>query len=73
MVLTAWAEGIGSNWVGFHGLDAVKPLLGIPEGLDVLAILPFGYPAQKLGKGNKNRKQLSEVACRESFDKPFEE
>lgn len=71
MLLTAWAEGIGSNWVGFHGLDAVKPLLGIPAELDVLAILPFGYPAQKAGKGKKKRKLLSEVASRERYGQPF--
>src|ERR1051326_6066530 len=43
MILTAWAEGVGSNWVGFMGLDDVKPILGIPNDLDVLAIIPFGY------------------------------
>ena len=30
MVLTAWEEGIGSNWAGCLGMTAVKPLLGIP-------------------------------------------
>src|ERR1700716_2514975 len=24
MVLVAWAEGVGSNWTGFGGLDAVR-------------------------------------------------
>ena len=24
MMLAAWAEGIGSNWVGFHGLEATR-------------------------------------------------
>ena len=71
MLLTAWTEGIGSNWVGFHGLYAVKPLLGISSELDVLAILPFGYPAQKVGKGKKKRKLLSEVASRERYGQPF--
>src|SRR5437868_2264125 len=31
MMLTAWADGVGSNWVGFSNLEAVKPLLGIPD------------------------------------------
>jgi nitroreductase len=30
MMLTAWSERIGSNWVGFMGLTEIKPLLGIP-------------------------------------------
>src|SRR3989475_13308372 len=72
MILTAWSDGVGSNWVGFLGLTEVKPLLGIPDDLDVLAILPFGYPAQALGRGRKRRKPLSTVAHRERFGHPFE-
>ena len=71
MMLTAWAEGIGSNWVGFHGLEAVKPLLNIPDELEVIAILPFGYPAKAVGQGKKQRKPLAEVAHRERFGQPF--
>ena len=72
MLLTAWADGVGSNWVGFGGLDNVKPLLDIPAGLDVLAILPFGYPARLVGRGKKQRKPLREVAHLERFGRPFE-
>ena len=71
MMLTAWGEGVGSNWVGPGGLDKVKPLLGIPDELDVAAILPFGYPAQPVGQGKKKRKPLGEVAHRERFGQPF--
>ena len=72
MILTAWSEGIASNWVGFLGLTEVKSLLGIPDELAVLAILPFGYPAQVHNQGKKQRKLLSEVAHRERFAQPFE-
>lgn len=71
MVLAAWAEGVGSNWVGFQGMDEVKMLLGIPAALDVLAILPFGYPAQAGGRGKKKRKSLAQVAHRERFGQPL--
>lgn len=68
MVLTAWSEGVGSNWVGFVGmLDGVKPLLGIPQELEVLAVLPFGYPAQAIGQGSKRRKPFSQVVRWEQF------
>jgi len=70
MVLTAWSEGVGSNWVGFMGLEDVKPLFGIPDDLDVLAIVPFGYPPRSI-KGKKNRKPLSEVAHYGRFGQPF--
>jgi nitroreductase len=73
MMLTAWAEGVGSNWVGFMGPAEVKPLLGIPDELDVLAIIPFGFPARPVGRGKKNRKPLSEVAHLERFGQPFPE
>ena len=72
MMLTAWSEGVGSNWVGFMGLTEIKPLVGIPEDLDVLAIIPFGYPARPVGKGKKNRKPLSEVVHLERFGQPFQ-
>lgn len=72
MMLTAWEAGIGSNWVGFQGLEEVKPLLGIPDHLDILAIIPFGYPAQAVGRGKKKRKTLAEVAHRERFGQPLE-
>ena len=72
MILTAWSHGVASNWVGFHRLDAVKPLLGIPDNLDVLAIVPFGYPAKAEGAGKKNRKPLGEVVSRERFDQPYQ-
>ena len=71
MVLTAWAEGVGANWVGFQGMQALKPLLNIPDDVEVLAILPFGYPAQPVGQGKKKRKPLGEVAHRERFGQPF--
>lgn len=71
MILTAWSEGVGSNWVGFQGMTGVKTLLSVPETLDVLAVLSFGYPAKAIGQGKKERKPLEEVAHRERFGQPF--
>lgn len=71
MILAAWSRGVASNWVGFHGLDAIKPVLGIPDEIDVLAIVPFGYPAQATGAGHKKRKPLGEIAHLERFGQPY--
>ena len=71
MMLTAWSHDAGSNWADFYHLDAVKAPLGIPDDVDVLAILPFGYPAQKIGAGKKNRKPLGEVFFSERFGQPI--
>ncbi len=72
MLLTAWADGVGSNWVGFGGLEKVNAVLDIPTNVDVLAILPFGYPARPVGRGKKQRKPLREVGHLERYGRPFE-
>lgn len=71
MMLTAWAEGVGSNWVGVSAPGEVKALLGVTDDLEVYAIIPFGYPAQAVGKGKKKRKPLAEVAHRDRLGQPF--
>lgn len=72
MLMTAWADGLGSNWVGFAPMTEVGALLNVPENMEVLALLPIGYPAQAVGQGKKQRKDLSEIAHRERFGRPFE-
>jgi len=72
MVLTAWSEGIGSNWAGFRNLEGANPVLGIPDNLEVLCIVPFGYPARPVGKGKKQRKPFAHVVSRNRFGQPFE-
>jgi nitroreductase len=72
MVLTAWSQGIGSNWVGFDGmLSQINSLLGIPTEINILAILPFGYAVTAGGKGLKKRKPLGQVAHSEHWGQPF--
>jgi len=71
MLITAWAEGIGSNWVGYIGMKGINEFLNIPDNLDVLAILPFGYPVKQLGQGKKKRKALSEVASHGKYGSPL--
>jgi nitroreductase len=70
MILTAWADGVGSNWTGFGGLEGVRKAVGLPEEYEVLAVVPFGYPARPV-KGVKKRKPLAEVASAERFGSPF--
>jgi nitroreductase len=71
MILVAWAEGVGSNWTGFGGLDRVAVQVGLPDTFEALAVVPFGYPKRKLGKGKKKRKSLTEVASAERFGTPL--
>lgn len=71
MILTAWSEGLGSNWVGFVGMSEPKSLLGVPDDFDLLAIVPFGYPVNPAGRGKKERKSLAEIASRERYGRPM--
>ncbi len=71
MVLVAWEQGVGSNWVGFNNLDSLKAMLGIPAGIDVVAVVPFGYPVEARAKGKKQRKPFGEVVYRGRFGEPF--
>ena len=71
MILTAWSYGIGSNWTGWIGMTQVAPLLKVPENLDVIAVLPFGYPVEIKNRGRKRRKLFSEVVHLEQYGKPF--
>ncbi len=70
MLLTPWDAGVGGNWVG-SGTREVKELLDVPEELEVVAILPLGYPAAAIGQGQKTRKPLSEIAHRERWGQLF--
>src|SRR5215472_17329720 len=71
MVLAAWAEGVGSNWAGFGGIEGVRQHVGLPDAYDVLAVVPLGYPARALGRGRKKRKPLGEVASLERYGTPY--
>ena len=71
MLLTAWSDGVGGNWTGFVPMEGVGSFLGIPAELDVLAVLPLGYPAEAVGRGQKSRKPLDEIAHRERWGRPF--
>jgi len=44
MTLTAVEEGLGTCWVGAFDEEEVKKLLGIPEKLRIVELLPIGYP-----------------------------
>lgn len=46
MVLAAWVQGIGSCWVDFsHTERKIHEILNIPERLEIIAMVAFGYPA----------------------------
>jgi nitroreductase len=71
MQLVAWEEGLGSCWIGGMDRDGVKRLLDIPEGCELITVLPFGYPTDAAKRLRKRRKPLEQMAHRERFGTPF--
>ena len=69
--LVAWAEGLGSCWVGGVDREGVKRLLGIPEACELVTVLPFGYPTDGAKALRKRRKPLAQIAHRERFGTPY--
>ena len=74
MVLVATGEGLGTCWIGSYDEADVRKLLAIPENLHIVALLPIGYPREKLDvikviNSLKPRKKLDEIVSREKYDK----
>lgn len=65
MVLAAAAQGVGSCWIGAFEEEEVKKLLGIPNHLKVVALVSFGYPAEKPSPHGK--KSLREIVHYNKF------
>ncbi len=47
MLLAAHALGLGACWVSVFEEPAVERILKIPSQIDVHALIPIGYPAEK--------------------------
>jgi len=61
MSLEAASLGLGTCWIGAFYQEQVKEILGVPEDVRVVAVMPLGYP-KKLGS-KTGRKSLSEIIC----------
>jgi len=66
MTLAAVELGLGSCWVGAFYQDKVKAILGIPADVNVVALLPLGYPAVSR-PSPKSRRPFEESVAFESW------
>jgi nitroreductase len=46
MMLTAWADGIGSEMATIYQPDRAREILGVPDGFSIPWCISFGYPNQ---------------------------
>ena len=65
MVIAAWAMGVGSCWIGDFKEDKVKQLLNIPDKWKVVALVSFGYPAEK--PKPKRKKPIEKIVSFNNF------
>lgn len=64
LTLAAADEGLGTCWIGAFDEKAVQGILGIPEGVKIVAMMPVGYPADGNALSNgvdKKRKEPSVI------------
>ena len=69
MALAATALGYGTCRIGAFSEDEVKRLLGIPEKMKLIALLPIGVPNET--PPIKSRKDMSEIFFKEEYGKPL--
>jgi len=69
MVLAAWSLGYGTCWVGAFHEDNVKELLGIPENMTVINLLPIGVPDQR--PDARPRKLIDEIFHLDRYGDPL--
>lgn len=65
MTLEATELGLGTCWIGAFYEDRVKEILGVPENIRVVALLPLGYPAED--PAPRPRKPMEEIVCYERW------
>jgi nitroreductase len=66
MTLRATELGLGTCWIGAVSAPKVRKLLGIPDALPLIDLLPLGYPADP-APVRKSRKSLDEIVHYETW------
>jgi len=67
LVLAARAEGLGTCWIGSFNNDQIKELLDVPDGWEIVALTPLGYPDGSAFTETADRKPLSEIVCEDRW------
>jgi len=65
LILAARAEGLGTCWIGAFDNDEIKKLLNVPEGYEVVAATPLGYPSEDVFTEPRDRKNHEIVSLNE--------
>ncbi|MGE5893295.1 MAG: nitroreductase family protein [bacterium] len=65
MLLAAHALGLGAVWLGeiLKNADRVRELLGVPETMELMAVVAIGHPSEK--ERRSQRREVAEVLIKE--------
>ncbi len=63
--LTAHALGLGTVVVGLFDHDRAKAVLKVPEGYELVAMIPLGFPAKV--SSPPNRREIAEFTHQDTF------
>jgi len=64
--LAAFSLGLGTLITGLFDHDKAKEIIKVPEGYELVTIIPMGYPAKKPSCAPK-RKEISEFVHDDTF------
>jgi nitroreductase len=68
-VLAAQALGLATCWIGFFPEEKVKPLLGVPDDISIVAMTPLGYAGQT--RKERQTKPLEQFAYTDQWENPL--
>ena len=69
LMLAAYAEGLGTCWVGLFDEEKARAVCNVPPEFRVVAMTPLGVPEKQ--PSPRPRKELSEITYAEEWDRPF--
>ncbi len=65
IALQAVEEGLASCWIGSFYPEKVRPIVGIPESIQIVELMALGYPADSPRAAN--RVQMDKIVCYEQW------
>jgi nitroreductase len=69
LMLAAYAEGLGTCWVGAFFEAKAREVLQVPPAYRIVAMTPLGVPATQ--PSMRPRKELAEIVYSEEWGKPL--
>ncbi len=66
IALQATAEGLATCWIGSFFPDKVRAILGIPKEIQVIELMPIGYPAGKCPA--RKREPLDKIVSHDKWE-----